>query len=115
MDQRPDPIQIIVRPSELVAKHQEQVFGAWVHRARKAGWRVDALDGDVDWLAGECGVVDVEGLRYLVRVGLRGRSRVMGVPDGHIGAHVADVVLGTRSFVSEPTFALTAWAEPVLP
>lgn len=58
---RPDPVQIIARPSILVAKHQEQVFGAWVHLARKAGWQVHTVDEEVDWPAGECGVVDVEG------------------------------------------------------
>jgi hypothetical protein len=115
MDQRPDPIQIIVRPSDSVAESQEQVFGAWIHLARKAGWQVEAVDDDVDWAAGHCGVVDIEGLRYLIRVGLRSRSTMIIIPDGHVGTHVADMTLGLRSFPSEPIFALTAWAEPVLP
>ncbi|GLW29384.1 hypothetical protein [Actinoplanes regularis] len=114
MDQRPDPIQLIVRPSDSVAKHQQQVFGAWIHLARKAGWQVVPLNDEVDWLTGECGVVDVEGLRYLIRVGLRSRSRVMVVPDEHVGTHVADAALERRSFRSEPILALTAWAEPML-
>jgi hypothetical protein len=37
------------------------------------------------------------------------------ISDGHVGAQVADMTLGLRSFPSEPIFALTAWAEPVLP
>ena len=114
MDERPDPIQIIVRPSDSVARYQEQVLGAWIHLARKAGWQVEALDDEVDRVAGECGVVDVEGLRYLIRLGLRGRSLMLIVPDEHVGAHVADMALGRRSFPSEPIFALTTWAEPVL-
>jgi hypothetical protein len=114
VDQRLDPVQIIGRSSDSVAAEQVQVFGSWMHLARKAGWHVDALDDEVDWAAGECGVADVEGLRYLIRVGLRGRSRVIFVPDEHHGAHVAAATLGIESFPSEPIFALTVWAEPVL-
>jgi len=114
MDERPDPIQIIARPDRSIAKVQQQAFGVWIHLARKAGWQVDALDDEVEWSVGECGVVDVEGLRYLIRVGLRSRSRAIVVPDEHVGTHIADMVLGRRSFPSEAVFALTVWAEPVL-
>ena len=114
MDERSDPIQIIGRPGRDLADDQQQALGLWIHLARKAGWQVDALDVAVEWSAGECGVVDVEGLRYLIRVGLRSRSRAIIVPDEHVGTHVADMALGRRSFPSEPILAPTVWAEPVL-
>jgi hypothetical protein len=114
MDERLDPVQIIARPSRMIAQDQTQAFGVWMHAARKAGWQVDVADESVEWSAGECGVVEVEGLRYLVRVGLRGRGRAVTVPDGHVGSHVAQMAAGRGSFVSEAVFVLTVWAEPVL-
>ena len=114
MDERLDPIQIIARPGPAVAGYREQVFGVWLHVARKAGWHVEPVDAEVDWPAGECGVVDVEGLRYLIRVGQRSRGVALIVPDEHVGVHVADVLTGRRSYPTEPIFTLTVWAEPIL-
>lgn len=114
MEERVDPIQIIARPDRGLAKDQVQAMGVWMHYARKAGWQVEELAEPVDWSAGECGVVDIEGLRYLVRVGLRGRGRAIVAPDEHIGAFVADVVLNRRAMPSHAVFVLTVWAEPIL-
>ena len=115
MDQRPDPIQIIGQPGDSVAKNREQVLGAWIHAARKAGWQVEPLNDEVDWPAGECGVVDIEGLRYLIRLGLRSRSHRVSFPDDHVGTHIAEMTLGRATYPTEPIFALTTWAEPLLP
>ncbi|MEY9860054.1 putative cupin superfamily protein [Catenulispora sp. GAS73] len=115
MDERPDPIQIVARPSSAIAQDQKQAFGIWIPLAGKADWQVDALDEAVAWSAGECGVVDVEGLRYLIRAGLRSRSKAVIVPGDHVGVHVSDLVTGRRSFPAKPVFASTVWAEPLLP
>jgi hypothetical protein len=99
MDERLDPIKIVARPSSAIAQDQQQAFGIWIHLARTAGWQVDALNETVKWSAGECGVVDVEGLRYLIRVGFRSRSRAVIVPDEHVGVHVSDLVTGAGRFL----------------
>lgn len=114
MDERMDPVQIITQPSDHIAKNAVQVVGAWMARARKAGWNVVQVDVPVDLEAGERGVVEIEGLRYLIRVGLRGRTRMVIVPDEHAAAHVVDMVMGRASYPSRPAFGLTAWAEPIL-
>ncbi|WP_405724659.1 hypothetical protein OG607_19430 [Streptomyces sp. NBC_01537] len=114
MEERVDPIQIIARPASWLAEDQVQALGVWMHHARKAGWQVEELAEPVDWSAGECGVVEIEGLRYLVRVGLRGRGRAIVAPDEHVGAFVADAVLNRRAMESYPVFVSTVWAEPIL-
>ena len=114
MDERLDPVQIIARPIRGMEQDRAQVLGLWMHCARKAGWQVEPVDAPVDSASGECGVVDVEGLRYLIRVGLRGRGRAVTAPDAHVGAFVANAVLEGRGLVSYPVFSLTVWAEPVL-
>jgi hypothetical protein len=114
MDERPDPVQIIIRPSGHVANDAVQVVGAWIAQARKAGWAVDQAEEPVDLASGARGIVEIEGLRYVIRVGRRSRTREFVVPDEHVGAHVADMVTGRRSFPSRPAFGMTAWAEPLL-
>jgi hypothetical protein len=119
MEHRPDPIQIITRPSTSVAEDRIQALGAWVHVARRAGWQVDPLDEPVDWPAGECGLVDIEGLRYLLRIGLRGRTRAVLLPaghaeQGHAERAVAAPVPADQVVASRPVLQLTTWAEPVL-
>jgi hypothetical protein len=119
MEQRPDPIQIITRPSASVARDRIQVLGAWMDAARHAGWRVESLDEPVDWPAGECGLVDIEGLRYLLRVGLRGRTRAMLLPAAHASHSAAepptgDLATGDPATASHPVLQLTTWAEPLL-
>ncbi|MGW0605986.1 hypothetical protein [Streptomyces sp. NPDC002644] len=114
MDHRPDPIQIITRPSESVARDRVQTLGAWMEAARRAGWEVDQVDEPVDWPAGECGLVDIEGLRYLLRVGLRGRTRAVLLPAPHGGRAVAELAAGDTRTASRPALQLTTWAEPLL-
>lgn len=114
MEERLDPVPIIARPSRAVAEDQEQVFGLWMHVARKAGWQVKPTHEPVNWSAGECGVVDIEGLRYLIRVGDRSRGRAAQAPDGHVGTYVAEAVVQGRT-VFFPVFVLTSWAEPIQP
>jgi hypothetical protein len=114
MDERPDPIQIITKPGVGIAKSAVQVVGAWVAQARQAGWDVTQLDASVDIDAGERGVVEIEGLHYLIRVGLRSRTREVIVPDEHVAIHAADMLTGRRTFASRPAFGLTVWAEPIL-
>ncbi|MER5480399.1 hypothetical protein ABT026_26020 [Streptomyces sp. NPDC002734] len=114
MEHRPDPIQIITRPSTSVAQDRIQALGAWMDAARHAGWRVDPLDEPVDWPAGECGLVDIEGLRYLLRVGLRGRTRAMLLPAAHADRAVARPLAGDTASATRPVLQLTTWAEPLL-
>ncbi|MBT2392582.1 hypothetical protein J7E87_24915 [Streptomyces sp. ISL-1] len=114
MEERLDPVQIIALPSDNVTEDQVQALGVWMHYARKAGWHVEGLSDSVDRSAGECGVVEIEGLRYLVRVGPRGRGRAIIAPDEHIGACVADAVLNRRAVTSHSVFVSTVWAEPIL-
>jgi hypothetical protein len=115
MDERTDPVLIITQPSESMARDRQQALGSWVRLARKAGWNVEVVDEQVDWSAGECGIADIEGLRYVIRVGPRRRLTQFVVPDGHMAEHVAAMVTGERSFPSRSVFALTVWAEPLLP
>ncbi|MGW6742984.1 hypothetical protein ACWGDX_20050 [Streptomyces sp. NPDC055025] len=115
MEQLLDPVQIITRPSQAVASDREQVLGFWIHTARKAGWQVEQVGEPTDWSAGECGVVEIEGLRYLIRVGPRSRGRAINVPDRHVGAFVANTVVQNQPVASYPVFTLTAWAEPIVP
>ncbi|HEX7162634.1 MAG TPA: hypothetical protein VF223_15535 [Trebonia sp.] len=114
MDDRLDPVQIIIRPSRDVAGNPVQVVGAWIAQARRAGWAADQTDEPVDLASGARGIVEIEGLRYVIRVGRRSRSREVIVPDEHLAAHAAELVTGRRSFPSRPMFGMTAWAEPLL-
>ncbi|MFD4542013.1 hypothetical protein [Streptomyces bauhiniae] len=101
-DVRPDPVQIVAKVgSSFRAADPERAFEVWVHLASKAGWQVSPVEGvSVDLGAGDCGVVDIEGLRYLVRQSRRVRR-----------ALVDDVTGGPAE---RPVFAFAAWAEPVL-
>lgn len=115
MEERPDPVQIIARPDEWIAEDRTQALGLWTHLARKAGWQVEPVDEPVDWPAGECGLVDIEGLRYMVRVGLRSRGRAIAAPDEHVGAFAAALVTRGGPVTTFPVLQPTLWAEPVLP
>ncbi|MEU1410129.1 hypothetical protein [Streptomyces sp. NPDC005731] len=102
VDVRPDPVQIVAKVgSSFRAADPERAFEVWVYLASKAGWHVSPVeDVSVDRGAGECGVVDIEGLRYLVRQSLRVRRTL-----------VDDVTGGPAE---RPAFGFAAWAEPVL-
>ncbi|MCX5192277.1 hypothetical protein [Streptomyces sp. NBC_00268] len=102
VDVRPDPVQIVAKVgSSFMAADPERAFEVWVYLASKAGWQVSPVeDVSVDLSAGECGVVEIEGLRYLVRQSRRVRRTL-----------VDDVTGGPAE---RPVFGFAAWAEPVL-
>ncbi|MEY9969049.1 hypothetical protein ABIA33_007136 [Streptacidiphilus sp. MAP12-16] len=102
MDERTDPIQIIARVgTSWAADEPERAIQVWMHLAGKAGWEVSRVeDAPVDVGAGECGIVDVEGLPYLVRQSRRVRRTLFDDSGGK---------LTKRSI-----FGFAAWVEPVL-
>ena len=102
VDERPDPVQIVAKVgSSFRAAHPERAFEVWVYLASKAGWQVSPVEGVfLDLGAGECGVVDIEGLRYLVRQSRRVRRTLV---DDDTGGPA-----------ERPVFGFAAWAEPVL-
>ncbi|MFD8418490.1 hypothetical protein [Streptomyces sp. NPDC059466] len=101
IDERPDPVQIIARVGTSFSPEQpERAIQVWMHLAAKAGWDVSRLDEvSVDLDSGECGIVDIEGLRYLVRRGRRVRGTLYDDSGGRL--------------VKRPIFDFAAWAEPV--
>ncbi|MFE9688365.1 hypothetical protein [Micromonospora sp. NPDC005806] len=114
MDDRTDPIEIIARVSEQHGK--QRAFEVWRYKAEKEGWPVTVQSSSVDEPGDECGVVDVEGLRYRIRHAPRVRQRVEYVPPGrHLIAAAVDWSLG-RSDGTTWTweFDHAAWAEPVI-
>jgi len=102
MDERLDPIQIIAKVgTSWAAEKPERAIQVWIHLAGKAGWEVSRVEGTpVDHDAGECGIVDVEGLRYLVRQSRRVRRILVDDAGGKV--------------TQRPIFGFAAWAEPVL-
>lgn len=102
VDARPDPVQIVAKAgSSFRAADPERAFEVWMHLATKAGWQVGVVEGvAVDRDAGDCGVVDIERLRYLVR-----RTR-------RVRRTLVDDVTGRPA--ERPVFGFAAWAEPVL-
>ncbi len=85
---RIDPVEIIAKVSE--DNGRQRAFEVWQHKATKAGWPVTVESTSVD--GPECGVVEIEGLRYTIRHDRRVRQRIAG----------------------EWQFTHAAWAEPVL-
>lgn len=102
MDERTDPVEIIARVGGVSPyRDHERALGVWVHLATKAGWQVVQVDGfTVDVDRGEIGAVDVEGLRYVIRIGPRVRRLLYEVVDGHM--------------VKRDVLAVAAWAEPAV-
>ncbi|MFU0440985.1 hypothetical protein ACLZH7_21365 [Streptomyces sp. BG2AG] len=102
VDARPDPVQIVAKAgSSFRAADPERAFEVWMHLTTKAGWQVGVVEGvAVDLDAGDCGVVDSEGLRYLVR-----RTR-------RVRRMLVDDVTGRPA--ERPVFGFAAGAEPVL-
>ncbi|NEB00845.1 hypothetical protein [Streptomyces sp. SID13726] len=102
MDERSDPVQIIAGVGTgFSAEHPERAIQVWMHLAATAGWDVSRVDGaSIDLDAGERGLVDVEGLRYVVRRGRRVRRTLYDDSDG--------------TLAQRPIFGFAAWAEPVL-
>ncbi|GGZ24687.1 hypothetical protein [Streptomyces poonensis] len=102
MDKRSDPVEIIARVGGVTPySDHERAFGTWVCLASKAGWQVaEAGDFTADSDRGEIGAVDVEGVRYVIRLGPRVRRLLYEVVDGHM--------------VKRDVLAAAAWAEPVV-
>ncbi|MEV7032542.1 hypothetical protein AB0N99_20240 [Streptomyces sp. NPDC093272] len=102
MDKRTDPVEIIARVGGVTPySDRERAFGTWVYLASKAGWQVTEAEGFAgDGDRGEIGAVDVEGVRYVIRLGPRVRRQFYDVVDGHMAKR--DVL------------AFAAWAEPVV-
>ena len=102
MDKRTDPVEIIARVGGVTPySDRERAFGTWLHLASKAGWQVAEAEGfAADSDRGEIGAVDVEGVRYVIRLGPRVRRLLYEVVDGRM--------------VSRDVLAVAAWAEPVV-
>ncbi|MFF4229539.1 hypothetical protein [Streptomyces sp. NPDC001820] len=72
-----------------------------MHLADKAGWQVSAFrTARWDTHAGNCGVVEVEGLRYRIRLTPRVRTTLVDDAGGWVS--------------KRPAFSHAAWTEPVL-
>jgi hypothetical protein len=87
---RVDPVEILAKVSEENGK--QRAFEVWQHKATKAGWPVTVESASVEQPGPECGIVEIEGLRYTIRHEPRVRQRVAGAWE----------------------FTHAAWAEPVL-
>jgi hypothetical protein len=114
MDNRTDPVEIIARVSERDGK--QRAFDVWCHKASKAGWSVTVESTSANQPGDECGVVDIEGLRYRVRHAKRVRQRVGIVPAGqHVVAAAVAVSMGDSDGIAWTwEFKHAAWAEPVV-
>ena len=102
MDERTDPVVIIARVGGVTPySDHERAFGTWMYLASKAGWQVVEADGfTADGERGEIGAVDVEGVRYVIRLGPRVRRLLYEVVDG--------------CMVKRDVLGVAAWAEPVV-
>lgn len=115
MDKRTDPVEILARVPEYDGK--QRAFDVWVHKAHKAGWPVTVESSATEQPGDECGVVEIEGLRYRVRFAKRVRQRVAVVAeDKHLIAAAVGLTLGRTEDVVEwaAEFRHAAWAEPLL-
>ncbi|MBC6469293.1 hypothetical protein [Actinomadura alba] len=114
MDTRTDPVEIIARVGERDGR--QRAFDVWVHKAMKAGWAVAVESTSLDRPGTECGVVEIEGLRYRIHHGKRVRGTVAIVPAGqHLIAATVKLTMGESdgvSFTSE--FVHAAWVEPLV-
>ncbi|MEU8070655.1 MULTISPECIES: hypothetical protein [unclassified Micromonospora] len=114
MDDRIDPIEIIARVSEQQGKHR--AFEVWLYRADKEGWSVTVESTSLDQPGDECGVVNVEGLRYRIRHTKRVRREVIIVPPGR---HLITAPLNPARAEADGLrqtwqFHHAAWAEPIV-
>ncbi|QGZ51664.1 hypothetical protein GPZ77_27720 [Streptomyces sp. QHH-9511] len=96
MEDRTDPVEIIAR---VGGTDPQRALEVWAHLAIRAGWNVTPVaDAGPPSAPTECGVVEVEGLRYRVHVGPRVRHLLMEVVDGQ---------MTQRAILNA-----AAWAEP---
>ncbi|WP_394618343.1 hypothetical protein JNUCC0626_04380 [Lentzea sp. JNUCC 0626] len=95
MDERTDPTLIIAQPGGL-APPRQRIVEVWAHLAAKAGWQVEPVADFELTTKQDCGAVDVEGLRYVVKYGPRLREPLY---EGNS---------------ERPVFAPAAWVEPLV-
>ncbi|MDX3314187.1 hypothetical protein P1S61_35025 [Streptomyces sp. ME08-AFT2] len=99
IDNRIDPVGIIARVGDFTS--QEQALKDWVRLAKKAQWQVELVDEfPLDAEAGDCGAVEVEGLRYLIHLTPHVRMLLVDDTDGKV--------------TKRPVFSHAAWAEPIV-
>ncbi|MEE1823714.1 hypothetical protein PUR61_16165 [Streptomyces sp. BE20] len=99
LDERTDPAQIIAWVGNFASR--ERAVDVWMHLATKAGWQVaTASTAPEDPDNGNCGIVEVEGLRYRIRLTPRVRT------------DLADDEGCTLTW--RPVLSHAEWAEPVL-
>ncbi|WP_053644881.1 hypothetical protein [Streptomyces sp. XY431] len=99
MDERIDPVQIVARVGNFASR--ERAVEVWVHLASKAGWQVATISAVPEGPdGGDCGIVEVEGLRYRIRLAPRVRTDLADDQDG--------------TLTWRPVLSHAAWAEPVL-
>ncbi|MBA4861337.1 hypothetical protein H1V43_08030 [Streptomyces sp. PSKA54] len=99
VDDRTDPAQIIARVGNFA--NRERALEVWMYLATQAGWQVSLVpDMPLDVDARDCGIVEVEGLRYRIRHTPRVRTILVDDTGGRV--------------VHRPVFDHAAWAEPVL-
>lgn len=83
LDDRADPAQIIARVGNFADR--ERALEVWMYLATKAGWTVTAApDAVLDADAGDCGVIEMEGLRYRVRLTPRVRTTLVDDAGGRM-------------------------------
>ncbi|MEV6683552.1 hypothetical protein AB0N09_42945 [Streptomyces erythrochromogenes] len=99
IDDRGDPAQIIARVGDFA--DSERALEVWMYLATKAGWTVSLIpDVVLDADAGDCGVVEVEGLRHRIRLTPQVRTTLVDGAGGRMS--------------QRPVFRHAAWADPLL-
>ncbi|MFQ6328374.1 hypothetical protein ACLMAL_19820 [Nocardia sp. CWNU-33] len=88
----------------------------WIWKARKAGWLVSVESSSADEPGDECGVVDVEGLKYRINFSPRVRRRVFhSAPGQHAIATAIEIATGESAPAAWGwEFAPAVWAEPIV-
>jgi len=87
----------------------QRIVEVWAHVATKAGWSIEIVadfipEVPADFTPGvdakECGAVEIEGIRYVVKYGRRVRTKLFDDSTG--------------SVVVRPVLGHAAWVEPVV-
>ncbi len=100
LDERTDPVQITAKVGDF--EDRERAIEVWMHLATKAGWQMSLASATSESSDGGdcCGVVDVEGLRYRIRLTPRVRRELADDEGGKL--------------TWRTVFSHAAWAEPEL-